>query len=128
MHYQRSDKKDIQTFHIYQVLRLRFKEVAKQYYKKVIIYDNLIFPQFLTFPVMEKFTPDSKEYLQKLGDRIKELRLEKGIKQVDLGYAIDVEKPNMRRIEAGGNNLSILALRKIAAALQVTIKDLIPDE
>lgn len=77
---------------------------------------------------MEKLTPDSKEYLQKLGERIKELRLEKGIKQVDLGYAIDVEKPNMRRIEAGGNNLSILALRKIATALQVTIKDLIPDE
>jgi len=77
---------------------------------------------------MEKELVDDKEYLKKLGERIKQVRLEKGIKQVDLGFSIDVEKPNMRRIEAGGNNLSILALRKIATALNVNVKDLLPNE
>ncbi len=76
---------------------------------------------------MEKADIESKEYLKKLGERIRKIRKEKHIKQVDLGYQIDVEKPNMARIEAGGNNLTVLTLRKIAAALEVDASELLKD-
>lgn len=74
---------------------------------------------------MEKADFDSKEYLKKLGARIRQIRKEKNMRQVDLGYEIDVEKPNMARIEAGGNNLTVLTLRKIAVALQIEPSELL---
>ncbi len=65
------------------------------------------------------------EYLNKLGKRIKTLRKEKGIKQVELGYSCDIEKQSMSRIEAGNTNPSVLLLRKIAETLDVEVSDLL---
>ena len=65
------------------------------------------------------------EYLKELGKRIKAKRKEKGIKQVDLGYACDIEKQSMSRIEAGNTNPSILLLRKIAEILGVNLSELV---
>lgn len=63
-------------------------------------------------------------FLKQLGMRIKTLRKERGIKQVDLGYSIDLEKSNMSRIEAGNTNPSILILLKICRELNITLSDL----
>ncbi len=63
------------------------------------------------------------EYLKNLGKRIKTIRKEKHIKQVELGYSCDIEKQSMSRIEAGNTNPSILLLRKIAEILGVTVSD-----
>ena len=68
------------------------------------------------------------EYLKKLGKRIKAMRKEKGIKQVDLGYACDIEKQSMSRIEAGNTNPSVLLLRKIAELLEVNMSELLDFE
>ncbi len=44
----------------------------------------------------------------KIGDKIKEIRLEKGISQQDLAAKCNFEKANMSRIEAGRTtNLTI---------------------
>jgi len=64
-------------------------------------------------------------YLKKLGERIKTIRKEKGIKQVDLGYACDLDKSNMNRIEAGNTNPSVLLLKKISKELDVAIIELL---
>lgn len=64
------------------------------------------------------------EFLKKLGKRIKTLRKEKGIKQVDLAYECDIEKQSMSRIEAGNTNPSIILLRKISDVLEVTLTEL----
>ena len=64
-------------------------------------------------------------YLKELGKRIKVVRKEKGIKQVDLGYACDLDKSNMNRIEAGNTNPSILLLKKIAVELGVSLNVLL---
>lgn len=64
-------------------------------------------------------------FLKKLGLRIKTIRKEKGIKQVDLGYACDLEKSNMNRIEAGNTNPSILILKKISDELGITLTELL---
>ena len=64
-------------------------------------------------------------FLQALGNRIATIRKAKHMTQVELGYRCDIEKSNMRRIEAGNTNSSILMLKKIADALEVALKDLV---
>ena len=65
------------------------------------------------------------KYLKQLGQRIKSIRKEKNIKQVDLGYACDLDKSNMNRIEAGNTNPSILLLKKISSELGITMSELL---
>ena len=50
----------------------------------------------------------------KIGDKIKEIRLEKGISQQDLAAKCNFEKANMSRIEAGRTNLTIKNAYKIS--------------
>jgi transcriptional regulator with XRE-family HTH domain len=64
-------------------------------------------------------------FLKKLGQRIKSIRKEKGIKQIDLGYALDLDKSNMNRIEAGNTNPSILILQKISTELGIQLSQLL---
>ncbi len=79
---------------------------------------------FLTFPSMNKREKEEAVYLKQLGKRIKTLRKEKGIKQVELAYSCEIEKQSMSRIEAGNTNPSILLLRKIAEILDVRLSEL----
>lgn len=74
---------------------------------------------------MNKRDKVEAEYLQSLGKRIKTIRKEKGIKQVDLAYACDIEKQSMSRIEAGKTNPSVLLLLKIAENLDVKVNELL---
>ena len=64
-------------------------------------------------------------FLQALGNRISTMRKQKHISQVELGRQCDIEKPNMRRIEAGDTNPTVLTLKKIAAGLDVTLTELL---
>lgn len=68
---------------------------------------------------------DDKTYLKKLGERIKQLRLEKGMRQVDLSEKIGIEDSALRRIESGRVNSSINMLRKIAKGLEMNIISLL---
>lgn len=64
---------------------------------------------------------DDKAYLKKLGERIKQLRLEKGMRQVDLSEKIGIEDSALRRIESGRVNSTINMLRKIAKGLEIEL-------
>ena len=74
----------------------------------------------MALPVQE----DDK-YLIKLGENIKKLRISKGITQKELANRCDFEASNMRRIEAGNNNVTIKTLLKIAKAIGVDIRKLL---
>jgi transcriptional regulator with XRE-family HTH domain len=69
----------------------------------------------------------SGKYLKLTGQRIKEVRLSKGVTQTDLGIDCDTTKAGISRIESGKNNLTIKTLLKIALALDVSIHDLLPE-
>lgn len=73
---------------------------------------------------MNKRSKSDEVYLKKLGMRIKSIRKEKGITQVALAYACEIEKQNMSRIEAGNTNPNILLLRKICAHLEIPLNEL----
>lgn len=67
-------------------------------------------------------------YLKSLGLRIKYLRQEKGLKQVELAYKCDIEKQSMSRIEAGNTNPTILLLKKISKELGISLTNLLDFE
>lgn len=74
---------------------------------------------------MKKRDKKEEEFLKKLGARIKSIRKEKGVKQIDLGYALDLDKSNMNRIEAGNTNPSVLLLQKISIELELSLSELL---
>ncbi|MGZ3846115.1 MAG: helix-turn-helix domain-containing protein [Flavisolibacter sp.] len=64
-------------------------------------------------------------FLQTWGNRIATIRQEKHITQVELSYRCDIEKTNMRRIEAGNTNPTVLMLKKVATGLEISLKELL---
>lgn len=66
-------------------------------------------------------------YLQKLGTRIRKLRLEQKLSQTKLASMIGSTegKAYVSRIELGKANISISVLHRIATALDVKVRDLI---
>ena len=67
------------------------------------------------------------EFLVQIGLRIQQIRRSKGITQMELSYRCEMERSNMRRIESGGTNPTILTLRKIASALGVEIDEILKE-
>lgn len=70
---------------------------------------------------------DKLNLLKIVGQRIQNLRISKGITQVDLVGKIDgeIDTTNISRIESGRTNPTIFTLYRIANALDVELKDLL---
>ncbi len=66
------------------------------------------------------------ELLKKIGARIKEIRVSKGVTQQRLAVeAFNSDKSNISRIESGKVNVSVFTLHKIAEFLKVSLSDLL---
>ena len=62
---------------------------------------------------------------KKLGNRIKELRIEKtGLSQEKFALKIDMDRTYYASVESGKRNLSIVNIQKIAAGLGVSLSEL----
>lgn len=68
-----------------------------------------------TVPVLEGVVPS----------RIKELRQMRGLRQADLAARTGIARPNIARLESRGRLPSLATLIRIAAALGVTVDDLL---
>lgn len=69
---------------------------------------------------------ESKEViLKKLGERIREIRKEKGMSQVQLAHAIGKDQQSIQRLEAGNINPSFYYLCEIAEGLGIEIEILV---
>ena len=62
--------------------------------------------------------------LKKLGERIREIRLEKGITQTHLANSIGKDQQSIQRLEAGNINPSIFYLHEIANGLGIQLKQI----
>ncbi len=68
----------------------------------------------------------NKEQLKKkVGQRIVELRSQKGWSQSDLARACDKDRQALEKLENGKVNPTIYSLLEIAKALEVELKDLV---
>ena len=73
---------------------------------------------------------EKSEILKKVGKRIKEVRLQKGISQADLVGRMqgEIDPTNISRIEAGRTNPTVYTLFRLAEALEVDAKELLEIE
>jgi transcriptional regulator with XRE-family HTH domain len=58
------------------------------------------------------------------GQRVRELRAEKGLSQEALALACDLDRTYIGGIERGERNVSLVNIQKIAEALEVPARDL----
>ena len=66
---------------------------------------------------------DSLKVLNKVGSRIRALRMQKNISQIRLAFLCNFEKASMSRLETGKTNMSLLTLYKISKALDVPMSE-----
>lgn len=63
--------------------------------------------------------------LEKLGERIREMRLLKNLSQEDFAQAAELDRSYIGQIERGERNLSFNNLHKIAAAFDISLSELL---
>lgn len=70
---------------------------------------------------------EKSDLLELLGKRIKKLRIERGMSQVDLVARMqgNIDTTNISRIESGRTNPTIYSLYRLSEALEITISELV---
>ena len=63
---------------------------------------------------------------KRLGLRIREIRIKKGLSQEDLAHESNLHRTYISDIERGSRNVSIQNIEKIAKALKIPLKGLMP--
>jgi XRE family transcriptional regulator, aerobic/anaerobic benzoate catabolism transcriptional regulator len=69
--------------------------------------------------------PDDDQFLQALGQRVRELRAQRAISRRVVARVSGVSERHLAHLEAGEGNISILLLRRVARALDVSLDDLL---
>ena len=65
-----------------------------------------------------------RKILISFGDKVRELRKEKGLSQEELSYKTDLHRTYIGMIERAEKNITLTNIEKIAKALDVDIKNL----
>lgn len=68
---------------------------------------------------------DDKEYLKKIGVKIKILRSLKGLSQDAIVNKLNVDKSYYSKIERGLTNPTLLYLKHLSEILEIELKDLV---
>lgn len=66
--------------------------------------------------------------LRAFGDRVRAVRMQKGMSQADVAHAAGIHPTYVSGIESGRRNASVLSIYAIASALGVAAADLLPTE
>ena len=67
-----------------------------------------------------------KDIRKVYGDRMKEIRLGKGVSQEALAAAADLHRTYVSSVERGERNVSIVNIARLADALNVPIREFFP--
>ena len=74
----------------------------------------------------EEESPELKTVYLSIGQHIRDLREQRKFSQKELAHRAGIRQPYLAEIELVGLNLSLRLLHGIAAALNVTLRDLLP--
>jgi DNA-binding XRE family transcriptional regulator len=77
----------------------------------------------LSRPRQRRVTPNARG--AEIGQRIREARRANGMTQLELATATGIRRPNVARLERGGNTPTIETLQRVASALGVTVTALV---
>jgi len=67
-----------------------------------------------------------KKILIAFGERVRQIRKEKGLSQEELSFRADLHRTYIGMIERAEKNITLTNIEKIAKALGVSIKELMP--
>lgn len=68
---------------------------------------------------------NGSDEVRQFGDRLRQLRVECGMSQVDLADAADLARPTVSKIERGLQDVTVVVLRRLARALGVEPAELL---
>ena len=71
---------------------------------------------------------DDKQFLQRVGDRVRARRLAVNLTQAALAEACGLHRTFVGSVARGERNLALLSLRKIARALRTTPTELLRED
>lgn len=71
------------------------------------------------------YSKQDKQLLEKVGIKIKDLRIKSGLSQEKLAFACELDRTYIGSVERGERNISIINLNKIANALDVPPSELL---
>ena len=78
-----------------------------------------------TDPVEATESRGADEYLRMLGERIRDLRIRRGMTRKILARDSTVSERFLAQLECGDGNISIVRLRQVAQAMDIPIEDLV---
>jgi transcriptional regulator with XRE-family HTH domain len=67
------------------------------------------------------YSNDEKAYLERIGNQIRELRIEADLSQEKLAFECELDRTYIGSVERGERNISAINLRKIAKALKTKV-------
>ena len=78
----------------------------------------------------DAYVPNDSRYRQHLvlvalGKAIREARIAKGISQEKLALIAELDRSYVGRVERGDNNVAVLTLARLAAALEISVAKLL---
>ncbi|MBL9080858.1 MAG: helix-turn-helix transcriptional regulator [Planctomycetales bacterium] len=68
---------------------------------------------------------DDKKFLERLGERVRRRREERGLTQQQLGDQCQLHRTFIGSVERGERNVSVLNLRRLATVLRTTPAELL---
>ncbi|MBC6112987.1 helix-turn-helix domain-containing protein [Pedobacter fastidiosus] len=68
---------------------------------------------------------EKKDLLLKLGSRVRDIRLSKGLTQTELAHSLGKDQQSIQRLETGNVNPSYIYLLQIAKGLNVELNELL---
>lgn len=68
---------------------------------------------------------DDKEFLKKIGLKIKVYRSLKGYSQDDVANRLDIDKSYLSKVERGLTNPTLLYLKNLSEVLEIKLEDII---
>jgi transcriptional regulator with XRE-family HTH domain len=71
--------------------------------------------------------PTEREFLRKLGKRIRLLRVDRELSQEQLAQAARMSRNFVSSVERGAHGVDIVRVVRLAVALDVSLPDLLPD-
>jgi XRE family aerobic/anaerobic benzoate catabolism transcriptional regulator len=82
-------------------------------------------------PLVETSSSDGAapvQYLRMLGERVRDVRVRHGMTRKMLAHDCGVSERYLAQLESGRGNLSIVLLRRVAAAIDVSLAELVSEE
>ena len=74
--------------------------------------------------MQSSYKKDDQIFLEQLGSRIRELRLEIGLSQEKLSFECELDRTYIGSVERGERNIADINLKNISKALNISVSEL----